>query len=128
MALRAAKKAAKQWRDGETLVPNAPRYSLGFRSKTVKCRADDALQRTPGMQHCLFFRNHNYGQAHLPGGLLFPRGAAFLSEGLAWYTGINYGGVGIPRSFTKQKWRFFKKRVGEGVVCFLTKSAEYKTV
>src|SRR5258708_11138946 len=93
MALRAAKKAAKQWRDGETLVPNAPRYSLGFRSKTVKCRADDALQRTPGMQHCLFFRNHNYGQAHLPGGLLFPRGAAFLSEGLAWYTGINYGGL-----------------------------------
>lgn len=59
--------------------------------------------------HSLFFKNHNYGQPQLPNGLLFPRGVAYLSDGVAWYSGVNFGGSPMHIPLSNPDWPSIKK-------------------
>lgn len=65
------------------------------------------------MPHTLFFRNHNFDQPLLPNGLHFPRGVAFLSENLIWYSGVNFGGSIAPTPLTNPDWSSLKKWVAD---------------
>jgi hypothetical protein len=65
------------------------------------------------MPHTLFFRNHNYGHPHLPNGLLFPQGVAFLSDNLIWYSGVNFGGSTAPAPLANPDWSSLRKWVAE---------------
>ena len=67
------------------------------------------------MTFSLFFKNHNHGHPHLPNGLMFPRGVAFLSDGVAWYSGVNFGGSVMPVPLANPDWPSIKKWVAE---CF----------
>lgn len=60
------------------------------------------------MPNTLFFHNHNYGHPHLPNGFFSPRGVVFLSDGYAWYSGVNFGGSITRVSLNEPDWSSIK--------------------
>ena len=62
----------------------------------------------------------------MPNGLLFPRGVVFLSGGLGWYSGVNFGGSLRAVPLPNPDWPSIKKWVAECFGDLNPTESEYK--